>query len=228
MYLFSLIRGCSMSIKLPAMPEAAHPLVQPWLDTTDTELLQLIQQHPDQGRYFTALFCRYGTFVYTLLSQHAKVSLQADYIFARTWRKVFLALTQPVNHPELDIQGIDPLSWISDQAAATIRQEPLPAIESIHYSLSAAPPPLWCYLEAALDQMPATTRLIMVMDQTFHWNTDRIMAYFESEGEILSFREVQEYLEQGYKILEVSLPEDISEIYLTSFAATGMPSRIHA
>jgi hypothetical protein len=205
-----------MSIKLPAMPEAVHPLVQPWLHKSDQDLVDLIHQHPDQGRYFTALFCRYAAFVYTLLNHHARTSLQVDYIFARTWRRIFLGLTQP--NPMPDIPNHDLIGWISEQASATILQEPLPSIEDIQYSLAAAPPPLWCYLEAALEQMPAETRLIIVMAQTFHWSTDRILAYFEAEGEHVSLHEIQTQLEKGYDLLEEILPEDISEIYLASLA----------
>jgi hypothetical protein len=205
-----------MSIKLPAMPEAVHPLVQPWQNKSDAELVELIQQHPDQGRYFTALFCRYGAFVYTLLGRHAKTALQVDYIFARTWRRIFAELTQPSLNPDHAIPTQDLITWIAEQTSATILLEPLPPIEDIQYSLAAAPPPLWCYLEAALEQMSPETRLIMVMAQTFHWSTDRILAYFEAEGENVAPIDLQVQIEQGYQVLEKSLPEDISEIYLTS------------
>jgi hypothetical protein len=203
-----------MSIKLPALSEAAHPLVQPWLDRSDEELVALIQQHPHQGRYFTALFCRYGAFIYTLLSHHAKTTLQVDYLFARTWRRIFLGLTHPQTDPRLGVHSTETVAWIAEQAAATILQDPVPGVEAIQYSLAAAPPPLWCYLEAAMAEMPAETRLILLMAQNFHWSTDRIVAYLESEGGKFSLQDVQQKLAQGYQLLDNFLPEDIAEIYL--------------
>lgn len=205
-----------MSIKLPTIPEANHPLIQPLLSQSDQELLQLIRQHPHQGRYFTALFCRYSDFIYTLFNQHANFYVQVDYLFAQTWRSIFQLLSDPQDPPNIDFSQPGLLNLIADQVAARILQEPLPPVESIHYSLSAAPPPLWCYLETSLDQMPAETRLIMVMAQTFHWSIPRIVAYLESEGQKRSPEEVQAKVNEGYRLLKKSLPEDICEIYLTS------------
>jgi hypothetical protein len=204
-----------MSIKLPNHPESNHPLIHPLLSQSDQELVELIRQHPEQGRYFTALFCRYSDFVYTLFNQHASFYLQVDYLFAQTWRNIFQVLTNPERAPDIDFSQPGLLNLIADQVAARIVQEPLPPVASIHYSLSAAPPPLWCYLEASLDHLPPETRLIMVMAQTFHWSVPRIIAYLESEGQNISPAEVQSQIEEGYGLLQKYLPEDICEIYLS-------------
>lgn len=86
-------------------------------------------------------------------------------------------------------------------------------MESIQYSLSAAPPPLWCYVGLVLDRMEPLLRLILVMAQTFHWSETRISAYLQAEGELVSPNEVKELLKGGYRTLDESLPADIREIY---------------
>jgi hypothetical protein len=98
--------------------------------------------------------------------------------------------------------------------AIYINQEEIPAVETIDYSLSATPPPLWCYLEATLDRLPASLRLMIIMAQTFHWSETKIAAYLQAEGELLSAAEVESKLAEAYKFLQASLPEDIQEIYL--------------
>jgi len=87
-------------------------------------------------------------------------------------------------------------------------------VESIHYDLQTAPPPLWCYLEQALEQLQPGIRLMVVMAQTFQWSETRIAAYLQAEGEVISPAQVRIQLQQGYQLLEAALPEDIREIYL--------------
>lgn len=90
----------------------------------------------------------------------------------------------------------------------------VPEVESIHYSLAQASPPLWCYVEQALDRLPPLERLILVMAMTFRWSEARIVAYLRAEGEHISTAEVRQKLGQAYQRLEESLPEDIRVIYL--------------
>jgi hypothetical protein len=206
-------------LDLPALTESQHPLIVPLASYTDQELLQQWQQAPEQGKYFTALFCRYGHLVYALLRHQAKSPLQVDYLFAKTWQLVFngltnLKLTEKIAADSLTSASLQ--TWILSQTAGCIHREEVPAIANIHYSLSAAPPPLWCYLEAALAQMPDATRLMILMARTFHWSESRIAAYLESEGENYSVADVQTQLTEGYRLLATLIPEDIQTIYLES------------
>jgi hypothetical protein len=208
-------------LDLPTIAEGRHPLIAPLLIQTDQELLQQWQQSPEQGKYFTALFCRYGHLVYALLHHQAKSSLQVDYLFAKTWQLVFngltnLKVTEKIATDWAISTSSSLQSWILSQTAACIHQQEVPAIANIHYSLSAAPPPLWCYLEAALAQMPNPTRLMILMARTFHWSESRIAAYLESEGESYSVADVQTQLTEGYRLLSTLIPEDIQTIYLES------------
>lgn len=168
--------------------------------------------------------------------------VQAEYLFAKTWQHIFHNLKTldlnagSVSIPALGtgIQGSGRLepseaiagedsslqNWILSTTAACVDQTELLPVESIHYSLSAASPPLWCYLEEALDRLPATLRLMVIMAQTFHWSETRIAAYFQAEGETVSAPEVQAQLQKGYQLLEALLPDDIREIYL-GYVATS-------
>jgi DNA-directed RNA polymerase specialized sigma24 family protein len=203
-------------VQIPTFPESNHPIVQSLFHHSDQELLTLFQRHPDSGRYFTAIFCRYSPIVYTLIRHSARSPVQADYLFAITWRHVFhelggldLRSSQLSNIENLTLQN-----WLINMTAFCINQAELPPVESVHDSLQGASPPLWCYIEQALDQLPPVQRLMILMAQTFHWSETRISAYLQAEGEAISPAEVKVRLQEGYQLLEEALPEDICEIYL--------------
>lgn len=230
-------------MKLPPFPECDHLVIRSLTHFSDQELVRLFQQHREKGQYFTAIFCRYSQLVYALINQfthqlptgttHQRSSpVQAEYLFAKAWQHIFDQLrgldleaesitprltdglssgsSQPPTSLETCLQ-----SWILNTTVACINQTELPPVEAIHYSLSAASPPLWCYLEQALDRLPITLRLIVIMAQTFHWSEVRIAAYLQAEGEDISAPEVQARLQEGYQLLETFLPEDIQTVYLS-------------
>lgn len=206
-------------MQIPTFPEYNHPLVKSLSHHSDRDLLLLFQRHPDEGKYFTAIFCRYSPIVYTLIRHSAKSPVQADYLFALTWRHLFYEMGG------LDLQtrdeGLTLQNWIINITAFCINQAQLPPVESIHYSLKTASPPLWCYLEQALAQLPPVLRLMVLMAQTFHWSETRIAAYLQAEGEAMSPGEVRVRLQEGYRLLEKVLPHDIRVIYLGAEEASA-------
>ncbi|MGI0488667.1 RNA polymerase sigma factor [Pantanalinema rosaneae CENA516] len=199
---------------IPSFPEANHPLVKSLSHYSDQELLTLFQRHPDAGQYFAAIFCRYSSMVYTLIQHSARSPVQADYLFAMTWRHIFyelsgLELRVKAGQPPITLQ-----SWLLNVTAVCINQADLPPVEAIHYNLQVAPPPLWCYIERALDQLPPVLRLMVLMAQTFNWSETRISAYLQAEGEAMTPQQVRAQLQTGYQLLEAALPEDVRTIYL--------------
>lgn len=107
-------------------------------------------------------------------------------------------------------------NWLINITALCINQAVLPPVESIHYALSEASPPLWCYIELALDRLHPTQRLIIVMAQTFRWSETRIAAYLQAEGERVTPAQVRSRLRRAHQELEAALPADIQEIYLAA------------
>jgi hypothetical protein len=201
-------------VQIPHFSESNHPIVKSLFHHSDQELLTLFQRYPEQGKYFTAIFCRYSPIVFTLIRHSARSPVQADYLFALTWRHIFhelrgLDLRHDTTPGSNSFQG-----WLINMTAICINQAELPPVESIHYDLQTAPPPLWCYLEQALEQVQPGIRLMVVMAQTFQWSETRIAAYLQAEGEVISPAQVRIQLQQGYQLLEAALPEDIREIYL--------------
>ncbi|MFM6309763.1 MAG: sigma-70 family RNA polymerase sigma factor, partial [Dolichospermum sp.] len=53
-------------MQIPYFPHINHPLVKSLFDHSDQELLTLFQEYPDSGKYFTMIFCRYSSILYTL------------------------------------------------------------------------------------------------------------------------------------------------------------------
>jgi hypothetical protein len=206
-------------MQIPAFPECNHSLVQALHHHSDRELLTLLQRHPEDGKYFMTIFCRYSPIIYTLIQHSVRSPAQANYLFAITCRHLFyelggLDIHEKAAQSEAQGETFSLQNWLIHLTALCINRVELPAVEDINYSLSAASPPLWCFVEQALDQLTPRQRFILLAAQTFHWSEPRIAAYLQAEGEIISSYQVAEELEEGYELLEVALPEDVSEIYL--------------
>ena len=209
-------------MQIPHFSEANHPIVKSLFHHSDQELLTLFQRHPEQGKYFTAIFCRYSPIVYTLIRHSARSPVQAEYLFALTWRHIFYELGGLDLRYESAAGTSSLQNWLINMTAFCINQAELPPVEEIHYNLEAAPPPLWCYMEQSLEQLQPMMRLMTIMAQTFHWSETRIAAYLQAEGEVISPAQVRLELEKGYQALESALPDDIRQIYLGEAA---MPSQ---
>ncbi len=218
-------------MQIPHFSESNHPIVKSLFHHSDQELVTLFQRYPEQGKYFTAIFCRYSPIVFTLIRHSARSPVQADFLFALTWRHIFYELGGLDLRNDTAAGSSSFQNWLINMTAICINQAELPPVESIHYNLQGAPPPLWCYLEQALEQLQPIIRLMVVMAQTFHWSETRIAAYLQAEGEVISPAQVKTQLQQGYQLLEEALPEDICEIYLRKdathadreFMVDGMP-----
>ncbi|MEH1804851.1 sigma-70 family RNA polymerase sigma factor [Nostoc sp.] len=201
-------------MQIPHFPEANHPLVKSLFHHSDHELLTLFQRYPDAGKYFTVIFCRYSPIVYTLIRHSARSPVQADYLFALTWRHIYYELGGlRLTDSESGEEALTMQNWLINMTAFCINEIKLPPTEAIHYSLQATSPPLWCYVQQALDQLPPVLRLIVLMAQTFHWSETRIAAYLQAEGEAIAPYEVANFLQEGYRMLEDKLPTDIRTIY---------------
>ncbi|MEH2296019.1 sigma-70 family RNA polymerase sigma factor [Nostoc sp.] len=205
-------------MQIPHFPEANHPLVKSLFHHSDDELLTLFQRYPDAGKYFTVIFCRYSPIVYTLIRHSARSPVQADYLFALTWRHIYYELGGlHLTDSESDEQALTMQNWLINMTAFCINEIKLPPTEAIHYSLQATSPPLWCYVEQALDQLPPVLRLMVLMAQTFHWSETRIAAYLQAEGEAIAPSVVANSLQEGYRMLEEKLPTDIRAIYFGEY-----------
>lgn len=212
-------------MQIPNFPECSHDLVNSLSHYSDQELLTLFQRHPDAGKYFSAIFCRYSPIVYSLIRHSVRSPVQADYLFAVTWRHIYYELGGLDLHETSSTDGkpFTLQSWLINLTAICINRMELPPVESIHYTLEEASPPLWCYVEQALDRLLPIHRLMVLMAQTFHWSETRIAAYLQAEGEILKPGEVKQRLDEAYQELEAALPQDISEIYLGRIRQPSAP-----
>ncbi|MEM6519397.1 MAG: sigma-70 family RNA polymerase sigma factor [Cyanobacteria bacterium P01_C01_bin.70] len=209
-------------MQIPSFPECNHAIVQQLGPLSDRELVQRFKAEPEAGRYFTAIFCRYSPVVFSLITHSARSPVQAEYLFALTWRHILnelggldLTAAETLAAGKAD-QGrsLSLQSWLINVTALCINQATLPEVEDIHYSLTQASPPLWCYVERSLDRLDPLERLILVMAQTFRWSDTRISAYLQAEGERIMPAEVARRLRQAGQNLEAALPEDIRVIYL--------------
>jgi hypothetical protein len=198
-------------LSIPTFPQAQHELLQSLEIYSDRELVSLHQLHPEQGKFFTALFFRYSSIVYSVVQHAVESQRQADYLFAIAWRQIFDELDRV--KLSIDPAATNWQNWLMDITGNTIDRLEIPAPAQIRYTLAAAPPPLWCYLERGLDRVSPLSRLIVVMTQNFNWNEQRISAYLQGEGQKIPATSIPSYLAAGYQQLEAAVPQDIRDIY---------------
>ncbi len=201
-------------LSIPTFPESRHEIVQSLADYSDRELVRLHQLHPEQGKFFTALFYRYSQIVHSIVQQAVEFQEQADYLFAMSWRQIFTELQQVQLSPDPDATNWQ--NWLIDITGSNINRVDVPPPAQIRYVLQTAPPPLWCYLDRGLDRLSPRARLIVIMTQNFKWDQQRISAYLQGEGERVPVAEISTYLTEGYQQLEADLPQDIRDIYLVA------------
>lgn len=208
-------------MRVPVFTEAHHPIIEALSTHSDRELVYSFQQqHPDQGQFFVAIFCRYAGLSYALIRNMAPTALQTDYLFAKVWRNIFFELsyldpgTPAENSDDFSLQ-----TWIFNKAALCVNQEEAPSIETIQYALDVASPPLWCYLQTTLDYLPPLQRLVLVLSQTFHWSDARISGFLQSEGESVEREEIAKYKLEAFSTLAQMLPQDIQSIYFSTDTA---------
>ncbi|WP_373541875.1 sigma-70 family RNA polymerase sigma factor [Chamaesiphon sp.] len=198
-------------LSIPTFPETDHQIVRSLASYSDRELVSLHQLHPEQGKFFAALFCRYGAIVHSVVQHAVESQLQADYLFAIAWRQIFGELHRV--KLAADPEATNWQNWLIDITGNTIAQIEVPPSAQIRYTLNTAPPPLWCYLERGLDLLPPLSRLIVVMTQSLKWKDRRISAYLQGEGQQIPPDSIPNYLIAGYQQLEAAVPQDIREIY---------------
>lgn len=227
-------------VHIPSFPECQHSVVEALAHHTDQELMTLFQRKPESGQYFLAIFCRYSPIVYTLIQHSARSPVQANYLFALTWRHIYHELrglelrdlrvnegdnSSPVD-PEEQPQpnALTLQNWLITITAVCINSAQLPPTESIHYELDKVSPPLWCYLEQSLSLLSPTERIVILLSQTFHWSKVRISAYLKAEGEHISMEELEKILQRSHRLLRERLPDDIQDIYLAELTAMAETS----
>jgi hypothetical protein len=197
-------------LQIPSFSETDHPLIQALHHYSDSDLLAFCQGDADQGRYFTGIFCRYAPVLYTLIGNGGRSPVQVDYLFALIWRQIFHELRTL----DLAAQGCPSLQqWLLEITAAYQDSLEVPPVESINYDLKRTTPPLWCYLEQALDLIPPLPRLVVVLADNFHWSSMRIAAHLQGLGESLSSEDVDYWLGEGRRLILAELPADIRTIY---------------
>lgn len=203
-------------MKLPDFLESSHPLVSPLLSWSDEQLVLSFQTHPDEGKFFIAIFCKYAALTYSLLTNKAPSQIQVDYIFARVWRNLFFELRtltpEQMHGSNPNNQGLQ--AWIFNKTALSIHTEQIPAIEDVPYSMDASPLPFWCYLQIALDSISPLSRLLLVLSQTFRWPHSKIIGFLSAEGEKMSALELETALNQAQTELASALPVDVQDIYV--------------
>ena len=200
------------TVDIPNFPECDNAVVKSLFEYSDYDLVQQLKLHPEEGKYFTAIFCRYSAVVYTLIRHSARSTVQSEYLFALTWRHILYELSGLDLPPELS-KDFSLQAWLVNLTAACINQAALPEVEEIHYSLQEASPPLWCYVTQALERLQPLHRLVIVMAQTFRWSNTRIAAYLQAEGQRISPRSVETLLTKAQQALSKALPHDIQTIY---------------
>ncbi|MGF1480640.1 MAG: sigma-70 family RNA polymerase sigma factor [Cyanophyceae cyanobacterium] len=199
----SLNKANRSLVQIPQFSESSHPLIQSLSHYSDRELLALFERYPQQGKYFTAIFCRYSSTLYVLVASAAHSAQQAHYLHALTWQRIFSQMRE-------DQTTFDSFQHWLIHTAATFIQHPHLEDELIRDELAISPP-LWCYVDRSLEQLPPRQRFVLVMSNKFGWSNEQIIPHLPSG---VTPEDIQSYVDQGYQALQAGIPEDIRQIYL--------------
>lgn len=194
-------------------PEVNHALIQPLLAMDDSQLLDLWQQYPRQGKYSVAIFCRYTPETFAMLNQIASGTI-TEHLFTYSWQIILGKLSLVFLNQEKENLPQSLQSWIESVINSVIEE---------HQTLQIIPPkptlptryfPLQFYLEQALPEIHPFYRLIIVTKEKFAWQDTQLLNYLQRKGYTLSSQELRDYYTQGYHSLLKHIPEDILDIYL--------------
>jgi hypothetical protein len=199
-------------MQLPSFPEVHEPSIRILRTLSDLKLLSLFQNSPDEGLYFVTIYSRYAAMTYVLVRNLAPTIAQIDYLFALTWRTIFHAL-QTLNPADLP-EGGTLQSWLLDVTGICIHQLDIPTSDMIQYSLRDTPPPLWCYVDLAMEKLSPKHRLLLAMAHAGQWNATLMASYLSAEGETVTAAEIPYWLDEAYNQLAAHVPEDLRGIYL--------------
>lgn len=216
---------------VPKITEIGHPLIVPLLEKSDRELLSLFQAHPNLGRYFVAIFCRYQQIIYVLTHDAARSRAQADYLFAQTWERIYRELNQKLRSQKIETINTSQNSlqnFLIDITGAVINSTDTEVIKDTAQDINNSdsdrmtPPLFLCYLNLALEELPPDLRLVLVLSHTFNWSSGRIAAYLQSEGDSVRdalsryhVKDINELILEANLALVRLIPQDIQEIYLS-------------
>lgn len=201
-------------MEIPSYPESYHPLIQSLYHHSDEQLLTMFQEYPEQGKYFTTIFCRYSAIVYTLIFDSVGDFQVTNYLFARTWVDIFYEMRGLILSSEGEPELTSLQNWLIYITSLSINEKQNKLGETIPSEFKNVSIPLLCYLEQALEVLPPMIRFILVMIEKFRWSKNRVAAYLQAEGEMITKEELEKWLNRGHQLIESAIPEDIKIIYL--------------
>jgi hypothetical protein len=181
-------------------------------------LVTHLQNHPDQGRYFIALFCRFERQVEAQLQilVPQRTESQRRWI----WQQLFLGLSQlrPSDSDSLSLS-----SWLTQQlenltnAGEAFSHEPShPGASEREGAQADISPVLLCYVQQALAKLPPDKRFVLVLHDTFRWSEHQILTQLRQEGISLTAEAMLELIQEARQRLFRELPGDIRALYLRS------------
>lgn len=198
-------------------PECRSSLVRGLSIYSDYELVTHLQNDPDQGRYFIALFCRFERQVDTQLRTYPlqPTASQRHWI----WQQLFLGLSQlHISNPEAltlstwFAQQVDRLMGAVEESAKEQSEQAL--FSEREQALAEISPVLRCYVQQALAKLPSDKRFVLVLHDTFRWSKHQILTQLRQEGVPLSAQAMLELIQEARQALFRELPGDIRALYL--------------
>jgi hypothetical protein len=212
----------SFLVSIPIFSEANHPLIRSLNARDERELAVLARENPARGKFLAAFFCRYGAITYSLAQHVAPHDLQRDYCFATAWQKMFAKLIT-MEAAELPIADADIWqSWTIDNIAGFFRSITIPPVGAIRYRLAQASPPLWYYLDLALEQIEPLDRLTIVLDREYGGDPTTISQQLQREAVEIPPADIPAKIATAYESLTQAIPADIRTIYWGMVAQTDL------
>ncbi len=184
---------------------------------SDRELVQMLQLHPESGRYSVALYCRYRALLKELVRRFCPQPAERAHYLNRLWQQFYQTwLDADDTAPQWERLDV----WITTQLPQVFPQLPAPKLPGsiepdsrLARGSAAVSPPLWCYLQQAIASLPGDLRFILVFAEVFQWQPEQISAQLAAEGYALSLEQVQQAISRSRERLLQLLPSDILSLF---------------
>jgi len=204
------------------IPEATHPLIHPLLQINDSNLVELLQNHPYNGKYFVAIFCRYHHKIRLLIQKITEqkfINLSENKITAIAyfvWKEIAHFL---VNFDQENLSNMEKESlyvWLHKFVEDLLNHHQFSDTYLDKQNLPFNLFPLYFYTEIALNLLEPQERLILVTQDKFAWGKKQIINYLEAKGEFITEDQIQSIYNQAHQKILKFIPSDINLIYLNN------------
>ncbi len=202
-----------MNNQIELFPEINHELIIPLNSLDDFQIGKKWENEPYKCRYLLAIFFRHYRLANVLQAKPKYKKLIYTY-YDKLWFYIFDLFLVNIRASQYNVQVvINSLveeffaqKQIVSEKTNLVNQLPQ---KNLRYL------PLQYFLEKSLKQLYPLERIVIMTQDNFQWEEEKILEYLNQQEQNITLSEVRAYYTQAHSRLINYLPTDIVTIYLS-------------